>query len=158
MLATGPRGRAGGVGFMWKLGEAKGLVWLAGRSTNRGAGVPYRHRHRHRFPRSLVWLSCPVRASLCRLLPLDAELGYSTYSRNLPTHPPPTETFHESVRNRTHRPTVLPTTTRNATRTAAMADKVFTYSDVAEHNTKKDLYMVVHDKVYDATSFVDEHP
>ena len=34
----------------------------------------------------------------------------------------------------------------------------FTLSDVAEHNTKKDLWMVVHDKVYDCTSFVDEHP
>ncbi|KAL8860562.1 MAG: hypothetical protein Q9178_002914 [Gyalolechia marmorata] len=33
-----------------------------------------------------------------------------------------------------------------------------TFSDVAEHNTKKDLYIVVHDKVYDATAFVDEHP
>ena len=41
---------------------------------------------------------------------------------------------------------------------STMADKEFTYSDVSEHNTKKDLYMVVHDKVYDATSFVDEHP
>jgi hypothetical protein len=39
-----------------------------------------------------------------------------------------------------------------------MADKEFTYSDVSEHNTKKDLYMVIHDKVYDASSFVDEHP
>lgn len=36
--------------------------------------------------------------------------------------------------------------------------KEFTYSDVAEHNTKNDLYMVVHDKVYNASSFVDEHP
>ncbi|KAL8766068.1 MAG: hypothetical protein Q9209_007034 [Squamulea sp. 1 TL-2023] len=33
-----------------------------------------------------------------------------------------------------------------------------TFSDVAEHNSKKDLYIVVHDKVYDATAFVDEHP
>ena len=33
-----------------------------------------------------------------------------------------------------------------------------TYQDVAEHNTKKDLYMVIHGKVYDATPFVDEHP
>ncbi|WYZ37768.1 hypothetical protein EsH8_II_001274 [Colletotrichum jinshuiense] len=33
-----------------------------------------------------------------------------------------------------------------------------TYQDVAEHNTKKDIYMVVHDKVYDCTKFVDEHP
>ncbi|PSK54725.1 cytochrome b5-like protein 1 [Elsinoe australis] len=36
--------------------------------------------------------------------------------------------------------------------------KELTYSDVAEHNTKKDLYVVVHDKVYNASSFVDEHP
>ena len=39
-----------------------------------------------------------------------------------------------------------------------MADKTFTYSDVSAHSTKKDLYIVVHDKVYNASSFVDEHP
>ncbi|KAK3214507.1 hypothetical protein GRF29_19g387259 [Pseudopithomyces chartarum] len=39
-----------------------------------------------------------------------------------------------------------------------MADKTFTYSDVSAHSTKKDLYIVVHDKVYDSSSFVDEHP
>lgn len=33
-----------------------------------------------------------------------------------------------------------------------------TYQDVAEHNTKKDIYVVVHDKIYDVTKFVDEHP
>ncbi|ROT36581.1 cytochrome b5, partial [Sodiomyces alkalinus F11] len=33
-----------------------------------------------------------------------------------------------------------------------------TYQDVAEHNTKKDLFIVVHDKIYDCTKFVDEHP
>ncbi|KAL8693847.1 MAG: hypothetical protein Q9218_001403 [Villophora microphyllina] len=33
-----------------------------------------------------------------------------------------------------------------------------TFSDVASHNSKKDLYLVVHDKVYDATKFIDEHP
>jgi len=33
-----------------------------------------------------------------------------------------------------------------------------TYSDVAEHSSKKDLYVVVHDKVYNASTFVDEHP
>ncbi|KAL8805394.1 MAG: hypothetical protein Q9182_001960 [Xanthomendoza sp. 2 TL-2023] len=33
-----------------------------------------------------------------------------------------------------------------------------TFSDVAEHNSKKDLFLVIHDKVYDATKFVDEHP
>jgi hypothetical protein len=38
------------------------------------------------------------------------------------------------------------------------ATKEFTYSDVSEHASKKDLYIVVHDKVYDCTSFVDEHP
>ena len=35
---------------------------------------------------------------------------------------------------------------------------VFTYSDVSAHKTKDDLYVVVHDKVYDASTFVDEHP
>ncbi|CEO60858.1 putative cytochrome b5 [Penicillium brasilianum] len=38
------------------------------------------------------------------------------------------------------------------------ATKEFTLNEVATHNTKKDLYMVIHDKVYDCTSFVDEHP
>ncbi|KAK2591494.1 hypothetical protein QQS21_010814 [Conoideocrella luteorostrata] len=32
------------------------------------------------------------------------------------------------------------------------------YQDVAEHNTKKDIYVVIHDKIYDCTQFVDEHP
>ncbi|CAN8098178.1 unnamed protein product [Discula destructiva] len=39
-----------------------------------------------------------------------------------------------------------------------MSEKEYTYQDVAEHNTKKDLFMVIHDKVYDAAKFVDEHP
>jgi cytochrome b involved in lipid metabolism len=38
------------------------------------------------------------------------------------------------------------------------AVKEFTYQDVAEHNTKKDLYIVIHDVIYDSTKFVDEHP
>ncbi|KAL4869084.1 cytochrome b5-like heme/steroid binding domain-containing protein [Aspergillus spectabilis] len=38
------------------------------------------------------------------------------------------------------------------------ANKEFTFKEVADHSTKKDLYLVVHDKVYDCTSFVDEHP
>ncbi len=38
------------------------------------------------------------------------------------------------------------------------ASNELSYSDVSEHNSKKDLYVVVHDKVYNATSFVDEHP
>ena len=36
--------------------------------------------------------------------------------------------------------------------------KEFTYSDVSEHTSKKDIYMVIHDKVYNTSSFVDEHP
>ncbi|CAK7214993.1 hypothetical protein SBRCBS47491_002338 [Sporothrix bragantina] len=38
------------------------------------------------------------------------------------------------------------------------AAKEYTYQDVAEHNTNKDLFMVIHDKVYDVTKFIDEHP
>ncbi|MCJ1364444.1 hypothetical protein MMC16_003555 [Acarospora aff. strigata] len=33
-----------------------------------------------------------------------------------------------------------------------------TYSDVSEHKSKKDLYLVIHDKIYNATTFIDEHP
>ena len=36
--------------------------------------------------------------------------------------------------------------------------KEYTYQDVAEHNTKKDIFVVIHDVIYDATKFVDEHP
>ncbi|KAJ6788825.1 hypothetical protein PWT90_02828 [Aphanocladium album] len=38
------------------------------------------------------------------------------------------------------------------------ATKEFTFQDVAEHNTKKDCFLVVHDKVYDCSKFIDEHP
>ncbi|MCJ1351061.1 MAG: hypothetical protein MMC33_001043 [Icmadophila ericetorum] len=36
--------------------------------------------------------------------------------------------------------------------------KELTYTEVKTHNSKKDLYVVIHDKVYNATNFVDEHP
>lgn len=36
--------------------------------------------------------------------------------------------------------------------------KELTYSDVSLHSTREDLYMVIEDKVYDVSSFVDEHP
>lgn len=36
--------------------------------------------------------------------------------------------------------------------------KEYTYQDVAEHNTKKDIFVVIHDNVYDCTKFIDEHP
>ncbi|DAA79122.1 TPA_exp: Uncharacterized protein A8136_2907 [Trichophyton benhamiae CBS 112371] len=37
-------------------------------------------------------------------------------------------------------------------------DKEFTLKEVAAHSTKKDLYVVIHEKVYDCSSFIDEHP
>lgn len=36
--------------------------------------------------------------------------------------------------------------------------KTFTLKQVAEHNTPKDAYLVIRDRVYDVTKFVDEHP
>ncbi|CCX16992.1 cytochrome b5-like heme/steroid binding domain-containing protein [Pyronema domesticum] len=38
------------------------------------------------------------------------------------------------------------------------ATQEYTYTEVKGHNTKKDLFMVIHDKVYSVGSFVDEHP
>ena len=40
-----------------------------------------------------------------------------------------------------------------------MADsKELTYEEVSGHNSKKDLFVVIHDKIYNASSFIDEHP
>ncbi|CAD6446937.1 c05e1f4d-4b44-4baa-a57b-3798f91c0ad6 [Sclerotinia trifoliorum] len=36
--------------------------------------------------------------------------------------------------------------------------KEYTYAEAAEHKTKKDLFMVIHDNIYNVSSFVDEHP
>lgn len=36
--------------------------------------------------------------------------------------------------------------------------KELTYAEISAHSEKKDLYLVIHDKVYDTSSFVDEHP
>ncbi|KAL4723465.1 hypothetical protein ACLX1H_009100 [Fusarium chlamydosporum] len=36
--------------------------------------------------------------------------------------------------------------------------KGLTIQDVAEHNTSSDIYVAVHDKVYDCTQFLFDHP
>lgn len=36
--------------------------------------------------------------------------------------------------------------------------KELTFQEVSSHNTKQDLYLVIHDKIYDCSSFVNEHP
>jgi cytochrome b involved in lipid metabolism len=42
--------------------------------------------------------------------------------------------------------------------TAFAMSKELTYAEISAHSAKKDLYLVIHDKVYDTSSFVDEHP
>ncbi|KAI7880060.1 cytochrome b5 [Lichtheimia hyalospora FSU 10163] len=39
-----------------------------------------------------------------------------------------------------------------------MSAKIFTYEEIAKHNKREDLWMVIEGKVYDITPFVDEHP
>ncbi|ERF69472.1 hypothetical protein EPUS_07287 [Endocarpon pusillum Z07020] len=36
--------------------------------------------------------------------------------------------------------------------------EAITYAEVSQHSSKKDLYLVIHNKVYNVSSFVDEHP
>ncbi|KAG5673607.1 hypothetical protein PVAND_003638 [Polypedilum vanderplanki] len=39
-----------------------------------------------------------------------------------------------------------------------MATKEFTIAEVAEHNKREDLYLIIKDEVYDLTKFAQEHP
>ncbi|CAO3585163.1 unnamed protein product [Absidia cylindrospora] len=36
--------------------------------------------------------------------------------------------------------------------------KLYTFEEVSQHKTREDLWMIIDNKVYDITAFVDEHP
>ncbi|GLJ23793.1 hypothetical protein SUGI_0451440 [Cryptomeria japonica] len=40
----------------------------------------------------------------------------------------------------------------------ASKSKIFTLSEVSEHNSSKDCWLLIDGKVYDVTSFMEEHP
>ncbi|KAI8970074.1 cytochrome b5-like heme/steroid binding domain-containing protein [Mycotypha africana] len=39
-----------------------------------------------------------------------------------------------------------------------MSGQLYTHADVAQHNKRDDLWMIVDKKVYNVTKFIDEHP
>ncbi|TPX38997.1 hypothetical protein SeMB42_g01066 [Synchytrium endobioticum] len=39
-----------------------------------------------------------------------------------------------------------------------MASKVYSWNEIGTHNTRNDIWVVVHRKVYNITKFLDEHP
>ncbi|CAL1701016.1 unnamed protein product [Somion occarium] len=39
-----------------------------------------------------------------------------------------------------------------------MATKIVTYEELKAHNSKDSIWLLVHEKVYDVTKFIDEHP
>ncbi|AMD19703.1 HCL448Wp [Eremothecium sinecaudum] len=36
--------------------------------------------------------------------------------------------------------------------------KLYSYKEIAEHNTDTDIWIIINNKVYDCSKFVDEHP
>lgn len=102
-------------------------------------GMQHKHKHKR----------TPIRAPQCDGKTPDMSLNRPGFCI----------TVHECHRLRRTSPSLLPSSQQcPRILSAKMSAKEFTYSDVAEHNTKKDLFIVVHDKVYNASSFVDEHP
>jgi cytochrome b involved in lipid metabolism len=81
-------------------------------------------------------------------------------------HPPPLFLLFHICHDESPRPSLPPTIayfklveSQTSHNTVTMSEtKEYTYQDVAEHNTKKDFFLVIHDKVYDCGKFVDEHP
>ncbi|AQK52188.1 cytochrome B5-like protein [Zea mays] len=41
---------------------------------------------------------------------------------------------------------------------AGMTSRSFTKEEISKHNTRKDCWIVIKDKVYDVTPYVEEHP
>ncbi|OCH90961.1 cytochrome b5 [Obba rivulosa] len=39
-----------------------------------------------------------------------------------------------------------------------MAAKIITYEELKAHSSKDSVYLLLHEKVYDVTKFIDEHP
>ncbi|KAF8982379.1 hypothetical protein BGZ52_001904, partial [Haplosporangium bisporale] len=36
--------------------------------------------------------------------------------------------------------------------------KILTFADLSKHNSRDNLFLAIHDKVYDVSGFIDEHP
>lgn len=93
--------------------------------------------------------------------PIRLLLALLNHASPLPSSTP--RTFPRLARSKAsprHSPFPFPPSSPPSSRNhqPAKMSQEFTYQDVAEHNTKKDVYLVIHDKVYDSTKFVDEHP
>uniref|UniRef100_A0A8C4SVE9 Cytochrome b5 n=1 Tax=Erpetoichthys calabaricus TaxID=27687 RepID=A0A8C4SVE9_ERPCA len=47
---------------------------------------------------------------------------------------------------------------RTPTDSSSQDKAVFTLEEVKKHNVSKNTWVIIHDKVYDVTHFLDEHP
>lgn len=106
----------------------------------------------------------PLAVFLCGLALLSGCIGQEKTTPKSTTQPPPKTTQKPSTQTPPTTTQMPPTiqspipTTQAPSTTLPPSVRTFTMDEVAKHNTRNDCWLVIHDSVYDITSFIASHP